>query len=95
MIAHCPLDGDAPTDALGNGNDGTIGGDVVTGADGAAGSSFEFDGDGDYVHYPKVDATYDGSADWATSLWINPDTLTPDTENPSSFILDPRGHNDI
>jgi hypothetical protein len=93
-VSHYPFDGDTPTDAVGD-NDGTIGGDVRTGAAGKIDEAFDFDGDGDYVHVPNLEVAYDGSADWTASLWINPDTLPTESDRDASHLWHPRGQNDL
>jgi len=91
LLAHYPLDGDAPTDAVGD-NDASINGDPITDAAGQVGGTYDFDGEDDFLTYPALDVAYDGSADWTTSLWINADTLPSDDHY---FIWHPRAQKDI
>jgi hypothetical protein len=52
------------------------------GVNGQEGTAFDFDGDpdadgnGDAFNYPNQGITYDGTTDWTTSLWINPDSIS-------------------
>jgi hypothetical protein len=91
LLAHYPLDGDPPTDAVGD-NDATINGDPGTDATGQFGGAYDFDGDGDFLTYPALDVSYGGSADWTTSLWVNADTLPSDEDY---FIWHPRAQKDV
>jgi len=91
LLAHYPLDGDTPTDAVGD-NDATINGDPDTGATGQFGGAYDFGGDGDFLTYPALDVSYDGSADWTTSLWLNANTL-PSGED--YFVWHPRAQSDV
>jgi hypothetical protein len=72
------------------GNDTTN--DPTPGVDGQAGTAFDFDGDEDHIEYSNLGIDYSGSADWTTSLWINPDSI-PDSGEVSPWH--PRGQNDI
>lgn len=91
LQAYFPLDSDTPTDAVSD-NDATINGDPEVGATGIVDGAYDFDGQDDYLAYPDVGVTYDGSADWTASLWINADSL------PSSddyWLWHPRAKSDI
>jgi len=72
------------------GNDTTN--DPTPGVDGQAGTAFDFDGDEDHIEYPNLGIDYSGSADWATSLWINPDSIPSSGE---VSLWHPRGQNDV
>lgn len=91
LMARYSFEGDTAADAVAD-NDATINGDPEPGVTGAIGSAYDFDGDDDYLTYPDLGITYDGSADWATSLWINVDTTPSGTE---FFLWHPRAKNDI
>jgi hypothetical protein len=91
LVARYSFEGDTAADAVGD-NDATINGHPEPGAPGVVGSAYDFDGADDFLTYPDLGVTYDGSADWATSLWINPDTAPSGQE---FFLWHPRAKNDI
>jgi hypothetical protein len=91
LAAHYPLDSDTPTDAVGD-NDATTNGGLDTGGTGAIGGAYEFDGSDDYLSYPDLGLTHDGSADWTTTMWINPNSL-PGGDH--QFLWHPRAKSDL
>jgi hypothetical protein len=67
LIAHFPLEGDPPTDAVSD-SEATIGGDPVTDAGGFVGSAYEFNGESDYLELPEFGT---GASSVTVSMWVN------------------------
>jgi hypothetical protein len=93
-VAHYRFDSDPPVDVAG-GDDPTNNGATFTSTGGFYRGAFDFDGADDYIGFPTVSADYSGSADWTTSMWINPDSL-PSSKSDRAYVLwHPRADSDV
>jgi len=88
-------DSHVPTESLED-NSVIIGqkeGITTNGIEEGAKVAYDFDGSGDHLTYPDLSINYSGSADWTTSIWVNPDSTAPGGE--AYFLWHPRGQNDM
>ena len=60
-----------PTDASGNGNNGSLEGNAFINGTGKFGDAAHFDGNGDFINLPASNALIENQAAWTMSLWFN------------------------
>lgn len=83
LLAHFPLDGTPPANAVGDG-EGTINGDPTTDAEGVIGGAYDFDGEDDYVDLPGF--VPDGS-NATVSVWVNADSWGGPDEDRNEIVF--------